>query len=471
MNRLTRPSTRSTPRGGNKLAGLLLFLGLIFLFGLEYNRPPPLQSPPQSLLHEAAEMPSSERRVPEQNKQNDNQKGESAKEMPKLDKKKNSPGVSSAAALAGKVPQREEPSNPRQRNADPAGPKPISTTLAEKKEITSSKPTSSSNSPLAKNFTRTSGNNYTQSPPGHPTIPHTLFFTYSHDILQNRTPEELHDNIQNSIRLYRKAWNEPKAPVRFLTDETCGKLIQKVAPNLLQHFNEEADGSFKADICRVAALYKYGGYYLDADLHMLEPITLDNSVEFATVESKWFTVVQDRNLTGIFFQAFLASKANNTVLQRSLNVMKDWYTQKIPFNEQDLLGPATLRWAYDTLPKKKRGQVRFLKESFLDDTEHLYPNYPRQNGTGCCCDWVVHDPTKKHVYAYSRIVTAKGFKCSVEGPPKEPWEDWEMDDEISEEDKSSHEFDENDYYKDQFGEVPFERWDSSVSQKDGEPSS
>jgi mannosyltransferase OCH1-like enzyme len=35
-------------------------------------------------------------------------------------------------------------------------------------------------------------------------------------------------------------------------------------------------GFFKGDLCRLAALYKYGGYYFDIDLEVIEPVLLDD---------------------------------------------------------------------------------------------------------------------------------------------------------------------------------------------------
>ena len=54
-----------------------------------------------------------------------------------------------------------------------------------------------------------------------PTIPHTLFFTYKHNLPHTRTPLHLYNNVQHTVAEYRAAWGQPRAPVRFLLGRAC----------------------------------------------------------------------------------------------------------------------------------------------------------------------------------------------------------------------------------------------------------
>jgi len=59
-----------------------------------------------------------------------------------------------------------------------------------------------------------------------------------------------------------------------LTDDDCCALLQRVEPKLVPHFDREKKGAYKADICRVAALFEEGGYYFDIDIRVITPVRL-----------------------------------------------------------------------------------------------------------------------------------------------------------------------------------------------------
>lgn len=121
-------------------------------------------------------------------------------------------------------------------------------------------------------------------------IPHTLWFTYKYDILKNKTPEILYNNIVKSIDAYRQVWsNDTNMEVIFLVDSDCTDLLEEVDHELnltlASIFRNESDGSFKSDLCRLAALYLHGGYYFDIDMEVIQPILLDEGVTFSTATS------------------------------------------------------------------------------------------------------------------------------------------------------------------------------------------
>ena len=94
---------------------------------------------------------------------------------------------------------------------------------------------------------------------------------------------------------------------------------------------------FKADICRVAELYLYGGYYFDIDIGVVKPLDVDAlPIPTEILEPTWnlhsikknrleqaekddiATFVTVVNKQGRFFQAFTASMPRHPVLKRSL---------------------------------------------------------------------------------------------------------------------------------------------------------
>jgi hypothetical protein len=72
-------------------------------------------------------------------------------------------------------------------------------------------------------------------------------------------PPRLYQNVIYTIQTYRDAWGEPNALVGFLNNMNCLSAIHAAKPALLNYFNTEVHGSWKAEIFRVAALYLTGG--------------------------------------------------------------------------------------------------------------------------------------------------------------------------------------------------------------------
>jgi len=233
-----------------------------------------------------------------------------------------------------------------------------------------------------------------------PKIPHRLIFTSKHDILRSREPTIFYNNVRRTIQLYQQAWGEPNAEVWFLTDETCRDIIQKANSTLLRFFDTEHYGKFKADICRVAALYLKGGYYFDVDIRVVKPVLLSEKISFATV------VTED---DAQFFQAFLASEPQSPILREAFAEMICVYTHHENLRGI-LVGPITLKRAYDKVKTDERGEVRLFHEVNLSRSND-YPGVTRQSGNGCCCNFVVHDADKEEIYFFSRIVGASSF-CS-----------------------------------------------------------
>jgi mannosyltransferase OCH1-like enzyme len=239
-------------------------------------------------------------------------------------------------------------------------------------------------------------------------IPHILWFTYKHNILETQQPKVFYDNIMKTIEAYRSEWKESNATVNFLLDENCTQLLREVDKRentaLAQAFQEEPRGDFKADLCRLAALFLHGGYYFDVDLEVVKPLQLDPLISFSTA----------RDAGASFFQAFLAATPGHPLLRANLKTMMEYYVEKrgrCYVRKTQLVGPCTLKMAWDRV--SRLGHVRLLQETHL--VRHgLYPNMT-QRGKGDACHWVVHDPEEMQVYFYSRVMGC--ISCGFEEIP------------------------------------------------------
>jgi Glycosyltransferase sugar-binding region containing DXD motif len=288
-------------------------------------------------------------------------------------------------------------------------------------------------------------------------IPHTLIFTYKTNLLEEKSPKRLYDNVRNTIRVYREAWNDKEASVLFLDDQDCLEVIEEVEPRLAIHFRNEKQGAFKSDICRLAALYTRGGYYFDIDMKTVQAVPVPSTIAFASVKASY----------GGFFQSFLASEPENPIIKKALTHLRDYYDEKeslkndyenylglsvqdfvakheaslnwkVPetvgvveecissrmkfrdaFQEKnnlvhlgigsDLVGPGSLRMAYEEIMGDKVQTAMSTKNTMLLEEIRLergmYPHIKRQHELkNYACNYVVHSSEQAQVYFFSRIV-------------------------------------------------------------------
>ena len=82
---------------------------------------------------------------------------------------------------------------------------------------------------------------------------------------------------------------------------------------------------------------------------------------------------------------------------------------------QEIFGPSTLKDAYNAVTDKDRAEAWILHELNLEQRNipaGTYPELPRQEGDGCCCNFIVEDAVQKQVYFFSRFVGASNY-CNV----------------------------------------------------------
>jgi hypothetical protein len=280
-------------------------------------------------------------------------------------------------------------------------------------------------------------------------IPHNLWFTYSNNILETKEPKQYYDNVLNSIDKYaasflqkqkasppdamNKVDDNHQVRVTCMDDAYCETLIYHVAPLLTTFFLTEMNGSFKGDICRVAALYKFGGYYFDVDMEVIEPY-------IAPMEAKngkgdiFFTTAWDVSQRS-FFQSFMGCSPGHPIVAKALDLMLQHYKGERPeWKGTIIMGPVTLEEAYrqhtgsfkagDTRlndarlqPYSKDHQRLMATTTFMLKEVNLYTKLfrlaRRTTGAGDLCNMIVINPNTKVPHFYSRIVGSSN--CPYQG--------------------------------------------------------
>lgn len=132
-----------------------------------------------------------------------------------------------------------------------------------------------------------------------------------------------HKNV-DCLRMTYKFWKQlnPSYEIKLFNDAMCEKF-------LLVHFSELhqtvfkfiTDGPIKSDFWRLCILYKYGGIYVDADIHPLVPLDkcLMHSCDFVTCITK---------KNGNFNPHFIASKKNDDTLKKCIDEYIQFYIHR-----------------------------------------------------------------------------------------------------------------------------------------------
>jgi len=254
-------------------------------------------------------------------------------------------------------------------------------------------------------------------------IPRRLIFTHEKNMLERKEPSHLYNNVQRTIQMYSKFWNQSTSEVDvwFLDNKECLKLIEQVEPRLVQPFLLEPYGAYQGDICRIAALYLCGGYYFDVDIEALEPLKPEPHIDFITAI--------DYFRKG-FFQAVLATSPSHPVLKLTFDSMiNDWYFNPVMakhnmtgntstfdpdifYSEDakkilhknvghDLMGPITIYRAYFRYNRTNTSWI--LKEIDNLNDQNRY-HHLRRRQYSWSCHMIVHDEDTRTPYFFSRVV-------------------------------------------------------------------
>lgn len=201
---------------------------------------------------------------------------------------------------------------------------------------------------------------------------------------------------------------------------------------------------YKADICRSAYLYLYGGYYFDVDvlgekLHnsllrltfMLLLLLTTRSINqiipvlrpyVAPEPANFITIKGDGWPDNGFFQAFLAASKRHAVLRKSIDIM----VEMLWGNNRYYLGPMSLMRAWLNVTDANDDDTHLLAEVNMDVHQSIqqYPklnnllstsrdemvqNVPKEFVNRCqfssgACNVVVLDEKDETIYFYSRLI-------------------------------------------------------------------
>mmetsp|Transcript_114639 Transcript_114639/g.320368 ORF Transcript_114639/g.320368 Transcript_114639/m.320368 type:complete len:125 (+) Transcript_114639:82-456(+) len=120
----------------------------------------------------------------------------------------------------------------------------------------------------------------------------------------------------------------------------------------------------------------------------------------------------------------MAAQAGHPVLRAALDALLRFYQgdtaayRKVKEKGALLVGPVTLRAAYLSVDPARRGRSLILQEVqravFLKRFGHNPSGVLKQDGEGCCCNFLVYDPCSlsKTVHFFSRVVGG-GESCAA----------------------------------------------------------
>ena len=141
----------------------------------------------------------------------------------------------------------------------------------------------------------------------------------------------------DEIRIYSKNWKalNPEYDIQLYDDERCKQFLLNEYSQLYRDiFNFIKDGPIKSDFWRLCIIQKYGGLYVDADIHPLVPLRsyIEENDDFVTCISTNF--VNNRCNTQLN-PHFLLSNKNNVILRECIDKYVHYYTEKIPYTYWD----------------------------------------------------------------------------------------------------------------------------------------
>jgi hypothetical protein len=233
------------------------------------------------------------------------------------------------------------------------------------------------------------------------TIPHRLIFTSKTNLLHDTLEDDrrLAENVRNTVAV--QSGGVPTA-VDFFTDTECEALLAgtealsrpEERAELVERFRGEAQGRYRGDMCRAAALYRTGGLYLDVDLVSRRSV-------WPLIGGSSFVTVRERE-SDCFFQAFIGATPRHPLLAKYLAFTLEYYRGERGLSPGCAhIGPSLLRQARDALPDI---DVQLLQERRISQDFRAWWTTPLQPGVQCDLDdYVVVEPTSGAVPFYSRL--------------------------------------------------------------------
>jgi mannosyltransferase OCH1-like enzyme len=146
------------------------------------------------------------------------------------------------------------------------------------------------------------------------------------NIIQKEIPKIIyicHKNLE-CLNMTYKFWKRlnPTYQIKLFNDAMCEKFLLDQFSELHRSiFKFIPDGPIKSDFWRLCILYKYGGIYVDADIHPLVPLNnyLSRSSDFVTCITK---------SNGNFNPHFIAARKNEPILKQCIEEYIQFYKKQ-----------------------------------------------------------------------------------------------------------------------------------------------
>eukprot|EP00467_Chlorarachnion_reptans_P018402 CAMPEP_0114500520 /NCGR_PEP_ID=MMETSP0109-20121206/8008_1 /TAXON_ID=29199 /ORGANISM="Chlorarachnion reptans, Strain CCCM449" /LENGTH=662 /DNA_ID=CAMNT_0001678187 /DNA_START=105 /DNA_END=2093 /DNA_ORIENTATION=+ len=153
-----------------------------------------------------------------------------------------------------------------------------------------------------------------------PNIPRIIVFSSNEKLLNASKFQKLSREGKRDRRIVRKTLKLNKGwTVRYYLDKDCADLIRSLSPpidGLMDAFIGVKRGAYRADICRLLALYVHGGVY--QDVNMPSRIGIDEWLQPQTTFASAFSVCPAR---GDFFNSILAATPGHPALRLALEMI------------------------------------------------------------------------------------------------------------------------------------------------------
>lgn len=257
-------------------------------------------------------------------------------------------------------------------------------------------------------------------------IPRQLVFTAKEHTMEN-LPLPVQRNINKTVE------RNPGLVVKWFGDADCIEHLQKhFDMELVAYYRMESHGSHRGDLCRAAVLATEGGYYVDLDVELNEPLT-----DLVDSDTTFMSVVEVDRIH--LLNAVMAASVGNDVLREQVRQIR--YAYRIGAVALDMnIGTTTLHKALvkvtgEQCPGQTRPSgpfsrwgcgkhiLRLYEETWLDCNK----NYGKGDGGGSCPP-ERHDAQKefqgtffalsdegRHVIGWSRFAACRTWGCEAGG--------------------------------------------------------
>jgi hypothetical protein len=136
-----------------------------------------------------------------------------------------------------------------------------------------------------------------------------------------------HKNL-DKIKIYSKNWSKlnPEYEIKLYDDKLCEKFFLEEYSKLhYDIFKFIKDGPIKADFWRICIIYKYGGYYVDADIEPLVPLKtyVEDDDDFVTCLS-YYNYSYNPHI--------IFANKDDEVLKKCINLYIHYYNTKKPYS-------------------------------------------------------------------------------------------------------------------------------------------